>query len=66
MCDIDDKSQSLASADYFRTIRSEPVMCNDASLEIADIVGRLVHQLNVPDAALMRLLEPFEFALKEV
>ena len=29
-------------------------------------VRRVVQQLNVPDAALMRLLEPFELALKEV
>ena len=41
-------------------------MRDDASLEVADVVGRVVNELNVPDATLMRLLEPLEFSLEEV
>ena len=41
-------------------------MRHHAGLKVADVVGRVVHELNVPDAALMRLLEPLELALKEV
>jgi hypothetical protein len=41
-------------------------MRDDASLEVADIVGRVVHKLNMPDAALMRLFEPLELSLQEV
>ena len=41
-------------------------MCDDASLEVSDVVGRVVYKLNVPDAALMRLLEPLELSLEEV
>ena len=41
-------------------------MRDDASLEVANVVGRVVHELNVPDAALMRLLEPLKLSLKKV
>ena len=41
-------------------------MRDDASLEVADVVGRVVNELNVPDAMLMRLLEPLEFSIEEV
>ena len=41
-------------------------MRDDASLEVADVVGRIVHELNVPDAALVRLLKPLELSLEEV
>src|SRR5207302_6292312 len=35
-------------------------------LEVADVVGRIVHKLDMPDAAPMRFLEPFELALEKV
>ncbi len=41
-------------------------MRNGARLEIANVVGRVVHELHVPDAALMRFLEPLELPLEEI
>ena len=41
-------------------------MRHRTGLEIADIVRSVVHQLDMPDAALMRLLQSFEFQLQEV
>ena len=41
-------------------------MHNGAGLEIANIVGCVVHELYVPNAALMRLLEAFELRLEKV
>jgi hypothetical protein len=41
-------------------------MSDRTGLEIADVVARVVHQLHMPDAALMSVLQPFEFQLQEV
>ena len=41
-------------------------MRHRARLKISDVVRRVVHELRVPDAALVRLLEPLEFHLEEV
>src|SRR5438270_9571908 len=41
-------------------------MRDGARLEIANIVRGVVHELHVPDAALMRLFEPLELRLEKV
>lgn len=41
-------------------------MGDGAGLEVADVVGCVVHELQVPDAAPMRFLQPLEFAVEEV
>ena len=41
-------------------------MHDGAGLEIANVVGRVVHELNVPDAELVCLLKPFELCLQKV
>jgi hypothetical protein len=41
-------------------------MDNRTGLEVADVVGRVVNQLQVPDAALVRLLQPFELPVQEI
>src|SRR5450759_1060771 len=41
-------------------------MGDDAGLEVANIVRRVVHELDVPDAALMRLFEPLQLSLEEI
>ena len=66
MRDVADKSEPVAGADHFGPVRGEPLMRDDTSLEVADVVGRVVHELNVSDATLMRLLEPLELSLEEV
>jgi hypothetical protein len=56
----------VARADHLGAERGQSLMRDDAGLEVADVVGRVVHELNVPDAALMRLLEPLELSLQEI
>src|SRR5262245_59503037 len=41
-------------------------MCNCARLKVADVIGRVVDELHVSNAALMRLFEPFKLHLKEI
>ena len=41
-------------------------MRDRTSLEIAEVVGRVVHQLHMPDAAPMRRLQPFKLHFEEV
>ena len=41
-------------------------MHDGAGLEIANVVRRVMHELQVPDAALMRFLKSFEFGLQKV
>jgi hypothetical protein len=41
-------------------------MGDGAGLEVADVVGRVVHKLQVPDAALMRFLQSLELPVEEV
>ena len=41
-------------------------MRDGAGLEVADVVGRVVHELHVPDAALVRFLEALELLLEEI
>jgi hypothetical protein len=42
------------------------MMGDDAGLEVADVVGGIVHELDVPDAALMRLFQSLEFSFKKI
>ena len=41
-------------------------MGDNTGLEVANIVRRVVHELDVPYAALMRLFEPLQLSLKEI
>src|SRR5260370_38537132 len=41
-------------------------MSNGAGLEVADVVGRVMYKLQVPDAALMRFLQSLELRVEEV
>jgi len=41
-------------------------MRHNPGLKVADVVRGVVHELRVPDAAVVRLLEPFQLHLKEV
>src|SRR4029077_18234962 len=44
-----------------------PALMSDcAGLEVADVVRRVMHQLHMPDATLMSLLQPFELLLEKV
>ena len=64
--DIADKAEPVTGADHLGAEFGETVMGDGAGLEIADVVRRVVDELHVPDAALMRFLQPFELPLEEV
>ena len=66
MRNVADEAQTMAGADHLGAKRGEPLVHDGAGLEIADVVGRVVHELNVPDAALVRFLEPFEPGLEKI
>lgn len=46
--------------------RRQTIMRHRPRLEVADVVRRVMHELHVPDAAPMRLLEPLELHLQEI
>src|SRR5262249_27042428 len=46
--------------------RREATVDDGARLEVADVVGRVVHELHGADAAPVRLLEPLDLAFEEV
>jgi len=63
---IADEAQPITGADHFGAEFSQPIMGDGARLEIADVVGRVMHELHVPDAPPMRLLQPFQLPLEKV
>ena len=63
---VADESESMACANYLRPKWGKPVMSNGAGLEIADVVGRVVHKLDMPDPTPMRFLKPFQLPLKKI
>jgi hypothetical protein len=63
---VADKSEPMACTNHLSAESSEPVMRDHAGLEIANIVWGVVHELDVPDAALVRFLEPLELPLKKI
>ena len=50
MCDVANKAEPVARADHLGAEFSQPMMGDGAGLEISDGVGRVVHELHVPDA----------------
>ena len=56
----------MTGADHLGAELGQTLMRDGAGLEIADIVRRVVHELHVPYAALMRFFEPFEFAVEKI
>jgi hypothetical protein len=66
MRDIAYESEPMTGADDVGAEWREPIVGHSARLEVADVIGRVVHQLEVPNTALMRLFEPFELHFEEV
>src|SRR5262249_61878741 len=54
--DITDEAKSVTSADHLCPEGCQPLVRNGARLEITDIVGCVMHELDVPHAAFMCLL----------
>jgi hypothetical protein len=65
VCDIADKAEPITGADYFGAEFRQTVG-DRAGLEVADIVRRVVHELHMPDAPLMCLLQPFQLPVEEI
>jgi hypothetical protein len=66
MCHVADESEPMARTDHVRAKRSKSMVGNRAGLEIPNLVGSVVHKLDVPDTALVHLLKPFQFPLKKI
>ena len=64
--DVADQPETVAGADRLGAEFGQPVMRDGAGLEIADIVRRVMDELHMPDAALVRLFEPFEPAVEKI
>src|SRR5439155_23128700 len=66
MREIADKANPVTGADHLGTELGEPFMRDRAGLEVANVVGRIVYELNMADAALVRLLQSLEFHFQKV
>ena len=64
--DIADKAEPVTGADHFGAEFGQTLMGNRTGLKIADVVRRVMHELHMPDAPPMRLLEPFQLAVEEI
>ena len=64
--DVADKAEPVTGADHLGAEFGEALMRDRAGLEIADVVRRVMHELQMPHAALMRFLQPFELAVEKV
>jgi hypothetical protein len=64
--DIADKAEPITGADHFGAEFRQTLVGDCASLEIADVVRRVVHELHMPDAPLMCLLQPFQLPVEEI
>src|SRR5947209_20332067 len=56
----------MTCPDRLGTEWREPIVRYRAGLKVSNVVWRVVHELRVADASLMRLLEPLELHLKEI
>ena len=63
MRDVAYESKPMTCSDRFGAEWGEPIMRHRTGLKVADVVRRVMHELRVPDAALVRLLEPFKLHL---
>jgi len=66
VCDVAHATEPVTGGNHLGAECGEPPMADGACLIVADVVGRVMHKLQMPDAALMRFLQPFELAVEEV
>jgi hypothetical protein len=60
---IANKPESMTCIDYLGTEWGESPVRNGPRLKVSNVVGRVVYKLEMPDAALMSLLEPLKLLL---
>src|SRR5947207_15886048 len=63
MCDIEDKAEPMAGPNHLGAEFGEPVMHGGAGLEIANFIRRIMDELQVPQTALVRFLQPLQLAI---
>ena len=66
MGDIAEEAKPITGADHFGAEFSQTLMRHRTGLKIADVVRRVMHELHMPDAPLMRFLQPFQLPVKEI
>src|SRR5947207_14707056 len=66
MCDIADKAEPMAGPNHLGAEFGEPVMHDGAGLEIANFIRRVMDELQVPQTALVRFLQPLKLAIEEI
>ena len=64
--DVAYESEPVAGLDHLGAESGEPMVHDGSGLEVADVIGRVVHKLQVPDAALMGFLKSLELSLEKV
>ena len=60
---VADEPDPMTGLDHLGTEWGEPLVRNAPRLKVSNVVGRVVHELDMPDAALMSLLEPLKLLL---
>ncbi len=64
--DVADEAKPVAGVNHLSAEVGEAMVGNRTGLEVADVIRRVVHELHVPDAAAVSLLEPFEVHLEKI
>src|SRR5207248_10289498 len=64
--DIADKAEPMAGPDHLGAEFGEAVMRDGAGLEIANVVRGIMDELQVPQTALVRFLQPLQLAIEKI
>jgi hypothetical protein len=64
--DIAYKAEPMAGPDHLGAEFCKPVMRDGAGLEITDVVRGVMDELQVPQTALVRFLQPLELAIEKI
>jgi hypothetical protein len=63
---VANEPESMTGLDHLGTEWGESPVCNGPRLKVSNVVGRVVHKLDMPDAPLMSLLEPLKLLLQKI
>jgi hypothetical protein len=63
---VADEPDPMTGLDHLGTEWGEPLVRNAPRLKVSNVVGRVVHELDMPDAALMSFLESLKLLLQKI
>src|SRR4029077_12982157 len=63
---IADKSEAMTRLDHFGAEWGKSLVRNGSRLKVANVVGGVVHELDMPDAALMSLLKALKLGFEKI